>query len=188
MGTTFIQELLSLADDPTKLLCWWVILTKPGISVDEIRDKTNVKGNKIYYHLQRLEAKKLVMVEVEGVPSSNLTRKTYYPTEDLFLAKKNGTLASQVSPRDTILFELVLMIGLLTSQVRSLERDSETTQDSFDNVFGEVLLYPKEDAAEVRRHFDELKALARKAEEKHGTKKILSKADQAVVFANVRMP
>ena len=158
--STWVRELIN---EPVKLTLWWTILRNPSITAKELKKKSKINSNSIYYYLNQLEKFHLIDSELENIPKSNLSQKKYSISKHFINSKKTGTLAKELQgqEREVQLFELLLMNSILLQTINNLESvtNSEYKEKSTakKTPFGELLLFEQEQVEIVKKVFTELK-------------------------------
>ena len=70
-----IKEEPDVLEDSTRMALLFIIMRQKEVTVEELRELLNIKGNTIYYHLKKLEDAEIIVVRKEPVPGTNLSRK-----------------------------------------------------------------------------------------------------------------
>ncbi|MHA1222271.1 MAG: hypothetical protein ACTSP3_03210 [Candidatus Heimdallarchaeaceae archaeon] len=104
------MNLLDLVNEPIKLSIWFEILRKDGTTAKELTAKLKLKGTNIYYHLDQLKEKNIVIQEVSQITNTNLLQTTYRINSDLFSEKENPCFIVQI--RLIVLSFLISYSGL----------------------------------------------------------------------------
>lgn len=187
----FSKAIHELINEPLQLSIWWIILRYPNITVKELKKKTKLQGNSIYYHLNHLEKLQLIEAELQNLPKSNLSQKKYSISKAFMNAKENGLLAREFTGKDkeVLLFEMLLMNSIVYQSIKTLRNipeesfESQTKEKSI--PFGELLVFKEKDFEKVTKLFTELQEISKNSFQNLDQLSSASKATHGLVFALV---
>jgi len=120
----------------TRMALFFIILREKEVTVDYLRTVLNIKGNTIYYHLNKLEDVGILSMKREPVPGTNLSRKIFYINPQFFQLKKEPEwkVLIEDNPRLAFLAEMYIAIGALVEAIRTYRTMSD---DKFNEYYKE---------------------------------------------------
>ncbi|MFX1286012.1 MAG: winged helix-turn-helix domain-containing protein [Promethearchaeota archaeon] len=133
----------------TRMALFFIILREKEVTVDYLRTVLGIKGNTIYYHLNKLEDVGILSMKREAVPGTNLSRKIFYINPHFFQLKKEQEwkILIKNNPRLAFLAEMYIAVGALVEALRTYLTMSD---DQFNKYYKEKkpicdVLFLKED-------------------------------------------
>ncbi|MFX1255832.1 MAG: winged helix-turn-helix domain-containing protein [Promethearchaeota archaeon] len=122
-----IKEEPDVLEDSTRMALLFIIMRQKEVTVEDLRDLLNIKGNTIYYHLKKLEDAGIIAVKKEPVPGTNLSRKICSTNPEFFEHKKDPTWEKIVKQNLKFAFlgEMYLAAAALMEAIRSYRSMSE---------------------------------------------------------------
>lgn len=122
-----LDDLIQMMTDPAKVAIWSEILRNPGITAKQLIKILKFKKTKMYYHLNALEDKKLV--EVELVEINETMSQKHYKIHHYFDIVTRDRSFLENKPKIAILFTLNMVNTLVNIQIRRYsEMSSEEVQ------------------------------------------------------------
>ena len=168
-------KILNMMNDPNKLAITLELLRKPGATSAEIKRKLSMPGSRIYYYLNQLTDNNIIEeFETEKI-TNHLSRRKFRITKwfiDIF-AQLDEEFHKQSSSKMFFLFQLQMMIAVLTQHLRSLEKVPEHQFNDHINTlnipFQQIFFIDKESLSIVNSKHKEIKDSLFQAHEKNKT-------------------
>jgi len=130
------SEILTLVSDPINISIWFEIQRNPDIMSRTLKERLNIKGTKIYRHLNLLEDKKLIISESKIIPNKNILQKTYKVNELMYSRKDVEKRNSEGQPlkktKETVLFSFYYTALIVNRQIIKIQ--SLTNQEVNDLI------------------------------------------------------
>lgn len=168
-------KIFKMMSDPNKLAIVLELIRKPGATSADIKKKLTMPGSRIYYYLNQLTENNIIEeFETEKI-TDHLSRRKFRITEwfnQIFIQldkefHKKGNL------KLFFIFQLQIMIALLTQQLRSLEKIPENEFENYITSlkipFQQIFFIDKESLPEVNSKHKEISELLFKSHEKNTT-------------------
>ena len=182
-------KIFRMKSDPNKLSIVLELLRNPGATSAEIKKKLNMPGSRIYYYLNQLTENKIIEdFETEKI-TNYLSRRKFRITEwfsQIFIQldeefHKKGNL------KMFFLFQLQIIIAILTQQQRSLENIPENEFDdyitSLNIPYQQFFFIDRDSLSTVNSKHKEVKDLLFKSHEKHSTMiDIIKNSSHSAIF------
>ena len=168
-------KIFDMMSDPNKLAIILELLRKPGATSAEIKRKLSMPGSRIYYYLNQLTDNNIIEEFETEKLTDHLSRRKFRVTKwfnDIFI-QLDEEFHKQSSLKISFLFQLQIMIAVLTQQLRSLEKIPENEfNDYISRVnipYQQFFFIDKESLPVVNSRHNEIKNLLFKSHEKHKT-------------------
>lgn len=132
----FLKAIEDSIEGTTRIAIFFIILREKEVTVDQLRTVLNIKGNTIYYHLNKLEDVGILSMKREPVTGTNLSRKIFYINPQFFQLKKEPEWKVLVEnkPRLAFLAEMYIAVGALVEAIRTYRTMSD---DKFNEYYKE---------------------------------------------------
>ncbi|MFX1506573.1 MAG: winged helix-turn-helix transcriptional regulator [Promethearchaeota archaeon] len=168
-------KILNLMNDPNKLAIILELLRKPGATSAEIKRKLSMPGSRIYYYLNQLTDNRIIEeFETEKI-TEHLSRRKFRITKwfnDIFI-QLDEEFHKQDSSKMFFLFQLQIMIAILTQHLRSLEKIPEHQFNDYINnlniPYQQIFFIDKESLSKVNSKHKEVKDSLFQSHEKYKT-------------------
>lgn len=120
----------------TRMALFFIILREKEVTVDYLRTVLKMKGNTIYYHLNKLEEVGIISMKRQPVLGTNLSRKIFFINPQFFQMKKEPEWKVQIksNPRLAFLAEMYIAVGALVEAIRTYRTMSD---DQFNEYYKE---------------------------------------------------
>lgn len=168
-------KIFNMMSDPNKLAIILELLRKPGATSAEIKKKLSMPGSRIYYYLNQLTDNKIIEEFETEKLTDHLSRRKFRITKwfnDVFI-QLDEEFHKQGNLKISFLFQLQIMIAILTQQLRSLEKIPENEFDdyisSLNIPYQQFFFIDKESLPTVNSKHKEIQDLLFKSHEKHET-------------------
>ncbi len=168
-------KILNIMNDPNKLAIVLELLRKPGATSAEIKRKLSMPGSRIYYYLNQLTDNKIIEEFETEKLTDHLSRRKFRITNwfnDIFI-QLDKEFHKQGRLKMFFLFQLQIMIAILTQQLRLLEKIPENEFDdyisSLNIPYQQFFFINKESLSTVNSKHKEIKDLLFKSHERHET-------------------
>ena len=150
------SEVRELMQDPSRVGIWLEIMRNPLVTIKELEDRLLIKKTTLYYHLNKMQKTRIVLVDKENVPNSNLSINRYSINPD-FVEIFSTVMYSEISktdPKESALFILYIFQSMIDQQIRQImsltpEEVSERRKLG-DQVNGFLMVLP-DNAESMRR-------------------------------------
>jgi hypothetical protein len=168
-------KVLNLMNDPNKLAIILELLRKPGATSADIKRKLSMPGSRIYYYLNQLTDNRIIEeFETEQI-TDHLSRRKFRITKwfnDIFI-QLDAEFHKQSSSKMFFLFQLQMMIAVLTQHLRSLEKIPENQFNDYINTlnipYQQIFFIDKESLSTVNSKHKEVKDSLFQTHEKYNT-------------------
>ena len=168
-------RIFQLMNDPNKLAIILELIRKPGATSAEIKRKLSMPGSRIYYYLNQLTDNRIIEeFETERI-TDHLSRRKFRITKwfnDTFI-KLDEEFHKQRSSKMFFLFQLQMMIAVLTQQLRSLEKIPEHQFNDYINTlnipYQQIFFFDTESLSTLNSKHREVKDSLFKSHEKNKT-------------------
>ncbi|MBN1330166.1 MAG: winged helix-turn-helix transcriptional regulator [Candidatus Heimdallarchaeota archaeon] len=105
--------------DPTRVAIWFEILRKPGITAYELLTKINVKKTAIYYHLNILEEKGIIISVTEK------KEKNYHIQKNFFELSTTAKEIFNENQRELDIFNLLVVNSFIQRELNRIQNMSK---------------------------------------------------------------
>ncbi len=168
-------KIFNLMSDPNKLAIVLELLRKPGATSAEIKRKLSMPGSRIYYYLNQLTENKIIEEFETEKLTDHLSRRKFRVSKwfnEIFI-QLDEEFHKQGRLKMFFLFQLQIMIAILTQQLRSLEKIPENEFDdhisSLNIPYQQFFFIDEDSLSAVNSKHKEIKDLLFKSHERHET-------------------
>ncbi len=168
-------KIFNMMSDPNKLAIILELLRKPGATSAEIKRKINMPGSRIYYYLNQLTDNNIIEEFETEKLTDHLSRRKFRITKwfnDIFI-QLDEEFHKPGSLKISFLFQLQVMIAVLTQQLRSLEKIPENKFEEYISTlnipYQQFFFIDKASLSAVNSKHKEIMELLFRSHEKHNT-------------------
>jgi len=168
-------KIFNTMSDPNKLAIILELLRKPGATSAEIKRKLNMPGSRIYYYLNQLTDNNIIEEFETEKLTDHLSRRKFRVTQwfnDVFI-QLDEEFHKPGSLKMFFLYQLQVIIAILTQQLRSLEKIPDNEFEDYINTinipYQQLFFIDKESLPTINSKHEEIKGLLFKSHEKNKT-------------------